>query len=133
MRTFRVQARRRDGGWELRIEGVATVRVARLTRAEAAAREYVARTLDAAEDSFTVEVVACLDPETELMIQRAREASRRAEQAQREAARQARAVVDRLHREGLNGREIARCLGISPQRVSQLLAAAPARRPAEIR
>ena len=36
-------------------------------------------------------------------------------------ARQARAVVARLHREGLNGREIAYCLGVTPQRVSQLL------------
>lgn len=130
MRTFRVRARRGEEGWDLHVEGVGTAVAERLTRAEAVAREYVAAALGLAGDSFAVEVAVVLDPETERMIHRAREASRSAAQAQREAARQTRAVVDRLRRQGLNGREIARCLGVSPQRVSQLMGGGSERGPA---
>lgn len=121
MRRFQVWAHRRGAGWELHIEGVGAATAAKVTQAEAVARESIAAALGVPDDSFAVDVVVCLAPEIEAMIRQAREAARQAAQAQQEAARQARAVVARLHREGLNGREIAYCLGVTPQRVSQLL------------
>jgi len=44
-----------------------------------------------------------------------------ADQAQRQAAAQSRAAARRLRQAGLSGRDIAKVLNVSPQRVSQLL------------
>ncbi|MDQ3887402.1 MAG: hypothetical protein M3308_10450, partial [Actinomycetota bacterium] len=46
---------------------------------------------------------------------------REAEQAQVQAAERSRALVRQLAAKGLSGKDMAKVLGVSPQRVSQLL------------
>ena len=96
MRRFQVRARRRGAGWELHIEGVGAATAAKVTQAEAVARESIAAALGVPDDSFAVDVVVCLAPEIEAMIRQAREAARQAAQAQQEAARQAHQTADTL-------------------------------------
>jgi DNA-directed RNA polymerase specialized sigma subunit len=54
----------------------------------------------------------------------ARDAVAAADKATREAAARSRKVVRDLHQAGLCGRDIAAILGMSPQRISQLLKSA---------
>jgi predicted transcriptional regulator len=51
----------------------------------------------------------------------ARDAVTAADRAQRQAAAQSREAARRLKQAGLSGRDIAKVLEVSPQRVSQLL------------
>ena len=66
---------------------------------------------------LTPEIGGGLDEETRA----AREAVSAADRAQRLAAAQSRATARRLRQAGLSGRDIAKVLNVSPQRVSQLL------------
>ena len=59
-------------------------------------------------------------------VRDARDAVRSAEVARRSAAQASRVVAARLRLAGLTGRDIAAILGVSAQRVSQLLRETPA-------
>ncbi|MCP2166328.1 hypothetical protein [Goodfellowiella coeruleoviolacea] len=54
-------------------------------------------------------------------IKRARQEAQAAEQAQRNAAEKVRRVVTHLLGSGLSKQDAARILGVSPQRISQLV------------
>ncbi|MGQ0575999.1 MAG: hypothetical protein ACT4RN_17590 [Pseudonocardia sp.] len=128
MSGFVVAARRWARGWELHIvdEHGAEVGVTQsrsLAGAEVMVRDYLALDHDADPDSFVVQVRADLDDDLVARVTAAREATQRAEQAQRDAAEQTRAVARALRDAGLSGADIAAVLGVSPQRVSQLLGA----------
>ncbi len=120
MKTYQVRAKRWEHGWELHIEGVGVTQSRTLWDAEDMARDLIARR-DLPGDGFTVritpEIGGGLDEETRA----AREAVSAADQAQRLAAAQSRATARRLRQAGLSGRDIAKVLNVSPQRVSQLL------------
>lgn len=121
MKTYHVRAKRWEHGWELHIEGVGVTQSRTLWDAEAMARDLIARREDLPEDAFamtiTPEIGGGLDEETRA----AREAVSAADRAQRQAAAQSRAAARRLRQAGLSGRDIAKVLDVSPQRVSQLL------------
>lgn len=120
--TYTVTAKRWARGWELHIEGVGVTQSRSLAGAESMAREYIAFALDIDdENSFDVDVVPELDADLAQEIRTAREQVRTAARQQQEAAAQQRDVAKKLSGTGLTGREIAAVLGMSPQRVSQLL------------
>ena len=124
MKNYQVRAKRWEHGWELHIDGVGVTQSRTLWDAEEMARDLVGRREDLPEDAFTVtitpEIGGGLDEETRA----AREAVSAANRAQRQAAAQSRAAARRLRQAGLTGRDIAKVLDVSPQRVSQLLRAA---------
>lgn len=121
MKTYQVRAKRWEHGWELHIEGVGVTQSRTLWDAEEMARDLIARREDLPGAGFAVritpEIGGGLDEETRA----AREAVSAADQAQRLAAAQSRATARRLRQAGLSGRDIAKVLNVSPQRVSQLL------------
>jgi hypothetical protein len=119
--TYNVRAKRWEHGWELHIEGVGVTQSRSLWDAEEMARDLIARREAIPADAFgvaiTPEIGAGLDEQTRA----AREAVTDADRAQRCAAAQSRETARRLRQAGLSGRDIAKVLNVSPQRVSQLL------------
>ncbi|MCT2587541.1 hypothetical protein [Actinophytocola gossypii] len=120
--SYLVVAKRWARGWELHVDGVGVTQVATLSKADATAREYIALALDLDDEtSFAVDIVPQLDDELAKQVEVARAQVREAERRQREAAAKQREVAKQLERSGLSGREIAAVLGLTPQRVSQLI------------
>jgi hypothetical protein len=119
--SYRVRAKRWARGWELHIEGVGVTQSHSLRDAEMMVRDYIALDREIPSDSFEVvitpEIGGGLDEETRAV----RAAVADAENARREAAARSRAAAAKLRQAGLSGRDIAAVLGVSPQRVSQLL------------
>jgi hypothetical protein len=119
--SYDVRAKRWEHGWELHIEDVGVTQSRSLWDAEAMARDLISRRQGIPAESFgitiTPEIGGGLDEETRA----ARDAVTAADRAQRRAAAQSRDTARRLRQAGLSGRDIAKVLNVSPQRVSQLL------------
>lgn len=121
-RSYTVTARRWARGWELHIDGVGVTQSRSLASAEGMVRDYICMDFDVEPDSFDVTItpeVSALDVD----VQAARTAIDEAAAAQRAAALQSRAVARALKDAGLSGADVAAVLGVSTQRVSQLLKA----------
>jgi hypothetical protein len=97
----------------------------RLADAEMMARDLIWRRVGISPDAFAVAITPEIGQGIDEEIREAREAVRAADRARREAAAQSRRAARRLQQAGLSGRDIARVLDVTPQRVSQLLKAAP--------
>ncbi len=114
----------RSGSWwaisvpELR--GVRT-QARRLDQAEAMVREAIALMLDVPEDSFDVVLSPHLPERTELAVDELRRRKGQADAAQRAASEAAVAAAEALVGAGLTVRDAGRVLGVSHQRVAQLL------------
>jgi hypothetical protein len=121
MTTYDVRAKRWEHGWELHIAGVGVTQSRTLWDADRMARDLVGRREGlepgAFEVAITPEIGGGLDEETRA----ARDAVTEADRLQRAAAAKSREAARRLKRAGLSGRDIAKVLDVSPQRVSQLL------------
>lgn len=121
MTNYDVRAKRWEHGWELHIAGVGVTQSRTLWDAEKMARDLIARREATGGEAFgvtvTPEIGGGLDEET----QAAREAVSTADKMQRSAAAKSREAARRLRQAGLSGRDIAKVLDVSPQRVSQLL------------
>ncbi len=90
------------------------------------AREAIGLFLDARMDSFDVTIQPVLPPSVQADVDQARAARREAEELQREAARTtAHAARELVKRTKLTVREAGQILGISHQRVAQLLHSSP--------
>jgi DNA-directed RNA polymerase specialized sigma24 family protein len=120
-KTYTVHAKRWTRGWELYINGIGVTQSRSLGDAEAMARDYIALDRDIPPESFTVKIVPEVGGGLDTDIREAREIVTKAADMQQSAAERSRRVARRLKAEGLTGRDIARVLGVSPQRVSQLL------------
>jgi hypothetical protein len=120
--TYTIRAVRWVGGWELHIDGVGVTQSTTLAGADRMVRDYLRL------DGYTDHLTAALEYEYDGVggsVAQFLEGQREAIEAQR-AGREAAAKVRQALRElvddvGLNGQEAARVLGISPQRVSQLM------------
>lgn len=121
VKTYDVRARRWEHGWELHIDGVGVTQSRTLWDAEMMARDLVSRRLGVPADSFAVAVAPEIGGGLDERTHAAREAVSQADQAQRKAAAQSREAARELRQAGLSGRDIAKVLDVSPQRVSQLL------------
>jgi DNA-directed RNA polymerase specialized sigma24 family protein len=118
--TYTVHARHWERGWELHIDGVGATQSRTLAGAEAMVRDYLRLDEHADWRDADLSIVPDLDG-LEVRASRARDLTRSAEAAQRDAAREARAVARALRAEGLSVSDTAAVLGVSRGRVSQLV------------
>lgn len=121
--TYTVRAERAGRWWGLTVPDVPGVvsQVRNLKQAEEYAREAIAFVADIPEDSFDILIEPDLPKKVLSNVRRVHALQQRAEAAQREAAEASRESVRELVRAGLTGADAARVLGVSAQRVSQLV------------
>ena len=84
-------------------------------------RDAIAGVLDVDSESFAIELTFVLDSDVLDQVARAREVSLEAAEVQERASRESRAAVQALRKEGLTLKEAGYFLGVTPQRVAQLL------------
>ena len=84
-------------------------------------REAIALALDLDADTFEIELRFQLGADIDDQVARARSAATTAAVAQETASRETRMAARALRRQGLTVKETGYFLGVSPQRVSQLL------------
>lgn len=129
--TYRVTARRVGEWWALEVPDLPGVfsQAKRLDQADEAAREAIALMLDVEPEEVAVEVAPALPREAQdvlAAVKVAQEEARKAADREREAMQRAAAVLTKQ----LSQRDAGRFLGVSFQRVHQLLKSyAPAARP----
>jgi predicted RNase H-like HicB family nuclease len=121
--TYRVIATQEERFWLLSVPELDVVTQARtLDRAEATVRDLIAVWLDVPADSFAVEVEPRLDDEWTKLLRETRDARTTADKASARASEMLRTSVTTLHDAGLSEREVGSLVGISYQRVQQVLA-----------
>ena len=119
----RIRAKRSGKYWELHVDGVGVTQARNLhSDADEMIRSYIATKTGEVVSPGSYCIVAEIDEETDALVAEARQAAREAEEAVAIAAASNRAVVRDLSAAGLTGRDIATVLGLTPQRVSQLMA-----------
>lgn len=118
---YNVRAKRWEHGWELHVDGVGVTQSRSLWDAEMMARDLISRREGIAAGEFDVTITPEIGGGLDETTRAAREAVTDADRAQRRAAAQSREAARRLRQAGLSGRDIAKVLDVSPQRVSQLL------------
>ncbi len=118
-----VRAVREGRWWVLHLAGGGTTQARTLTQVESMVADYVSLTHDVPLDAVSV-TITDIDPGPGLAqaLTAAREAQADAMRAQERAASRVRALARTLLERGLSGAEIAIVLGVSKQRVSQLIA-----------
>lgn len=118
---------RRDGRWWMvevpQIDGLTQAR--RLGEAGLMARELVAITLDIPVDEVEVEVVVSTigDVDVRAALERIEEKRAEAARIERQATDGTRALASALRGEGVALRDIGTVLGVSHQRIDQILKA----------
>jgi predicted XRE-type DNA-binding protein len=120
------RARRCDGWWALEVDVPGTGRtlatqVRRLDQAPAMVADLLATFFDRGREEFAIQVVPLLDDEIRSEIEDARNKRARIEETIREAGEASRKAARHLQSQGLTARDIAVLLGVTHQRVSQLL------------
>jgi hypothetical protein len=124
LRTYTVKTERSGNWWAFSIPEIpgALGQAKRLGQVDVEARDVIAMMLEVDEDSFGIQLDVKLDPETEHIVAEAKDARAKLEDFQRIAAEQSRKAAERLKsKTGLSTRDIGSLLGISFQRVSQVL------------
>jgi len=115
---------RRSGRWwaidVTELDGVFS-QARRLDGVERMARDAIALMLEVDPASFDIDVVEDLDPPTQEELEDLRAVREAAAALQRRANGRTREFVVDLHRSGYPLRDIAQLVGISHQRVAQLL------------
>jgi DNA-directed RNA polymerase specialized sigma subunit len=122
--TYHVTARRWARGWELHIEGVGVTQSTTLAAAEQTVRDYLETLLDTDTTEATVVIAPDLGGLGD-RVERARERTRAAQEAQQVAARESREVACALREAGLSVTDAAAVLGVSRGRVTQLTSSKP--------
>lgn len=126
-KTYTARCQRSGDWWAISVpelRGVHT-QARRLENAEAVARDAIALFLDVPSDSFDVRIEPVLPRDLQRKVGRARKARDEAEVLQREAVNaSAEVAVDLVQTAHLTVRDAGRVLGLSHQRITQLLKAA---------
>lgn len=128
MTTFTVTAQRGVRRWVLQCEEFpgALSEVTRLADAESVIREAIGFVAGIPQDSFDVAVVPVITKAASRRLKSARDLRDKAISAQARAAQEIRAAAVQLAADGLPLRDIGSVLGVSYQRVHQLLQEKPA-------
>ncbi len=123
-RVFTVTAERGAGNWWVLecAELGAVSQVRKLTDAADEMREALAYLSGMPEDAFAIEVRALMPDDLAQLMEQAAQLRVDAAAAQRQASDALRAVAKALHDRGLTHRDVAAVMGLSHQRVSQLVA-----------
>ncbi|MBO0687461.1 MAG: transcriptional regulator [Candidatus Dormibacteraeota bacterium] len=122
--TYTAVCQRSQGWWAIRVSEVpgAFSQARRLDQVERMVRDVVSLALEVPPESFDVRIEARLPVEIQDAIKRANDRRREAEVAVAEANLSTEAAADLLvKREGLTMRETGQLLGLSHQRIAQLL------------
>ncbi|SRR6266576_2608140 len=126
-KTYTARCQRSGDWWAISVpelKGVHT-QARRLEKAEAIARDAIALFLDIPSDSFDVRIEPVLPRDLQGKVGRARKVRGEAEVLQREAAiTSAEVAADLVQTAHLTVRDAGRVLGLSHQRITQLLKAA---------
>jgi predicted RNase H-like HicB family nuclease len=123
-KTYTARCVRSGDWWAITIPELNGVhsQVRRLDQAEVMAREAIGLFLDVPADSFDVRVEPILPPQLQADVERARSVRGQADDMQREASTAtARAARELVKDAKLTVREAGQILGVSHQRVAQLL------------
>lgn len=121
--TYQVHATREGRYWVLKVEGVGVTQARTLREAPEMARSLISVMNGVHTSKVRVEVIPDLPRRYQREVAHAHEAVIRLSQQQTETAQATRRAAQNLvHSLGLSGRDAAVVLGVSPQRVSQLLA-----------
>lgn len=122
MKTYEGTARREEGFWVVEIPELNLVTQARrLSEIERMARSIISLQQEVSGDAFDLEIDIQLPRKVQSELSRARDLRRQAAEKNREAARLSRDAVRQLHDQGMSMREVGDALGISHQRVKQLV------------
>lgn len=124
MRTYQVDVVKDEGWWIMHARIPRTIIYSQakcINDIEPMIRDAIAGVLDVGPESFAIELTFDLDSDVLDQVTRAREASAAAAEVQERASRESRAAVQALRNEGLTLKEAGYFLGVSPQRVAQLL------------
>ena len=124
MKTYRVDVVRDEGWWIMHARIPRTIiysQAKRVDDVEPMIRDAIAGVLDVEPESFAIDLTFDLDSDVLDQVARAREVSLEAAEVQERASRESRAAVQALRNEGLTLKEAGYFLGVSPQRVAQLL------------
>ena len=124
MKTYRVDVVRDEGWWIMHARIPRTIiysQAKRVDDVEPMIRDAIAGVLDVDSESFAIELTFVLDSDVLDQVARAREVSLEAAEVQKRASRESRAAVQALRKEGLTLKEAGYFLGVTPQRVAQLL------------
>ena len=118
-RVFKATATREGKWWVVDVEGVGVTQGRTADEARIMAAGLVEAVLEIDEPTVEIEFAVRAVPGQK--IKNVRRLIERANAAQQEAAKASRLVAAELHEAGLSGRDTAAVMGVSPQRVSQLL------------
>ncbi|MFK0226646.1 hypothetical protein ACIQUL_12865 [Streptomyces sp. NPDC090303] len=121
---YRVTAIQLNEGWQLSIPEAGEIWVRRLTESTTAARNFIADRVEAAPGLINIQMDIRLNDELEPEKKASVNAQLQSQKAQEHAARTYRSLARNLSNSGMSGAEIAMILGVSRQRVAQLLSAA---------
>jgi hypothetical protein len=123
MKRYTVTARRIGSWWALDVEGLPGVhtQVRRIDQADEMTRDAIAGVLDISPDSFEIIVAPEVPATVRTMVDEATKARSQAAQAQDAAAQLTRDAARRLVDEGLTVRDAGVLLGVSHQRIAQLV------------
>jgi len=123
MTTYRFTAERSHQWWAIispDVTGAAT-QARRLDQAEPMAREVISLLLEVPEDDIDIDLEVILDDDGQAALAMATEARHAAEQAATAAQQAAQTAARTLHDQGMPLRDVGRIMGVSHQRVHQLL------------
>lgn len=124
MKTYQVDVARDEGWWIMHARIPRTIiytQAKRIDEIEPMIRDAIAGVLDVDPEAFAIELTFDLDARVLGQVNRAREASTEAAEVQERASRESRAAAQALRKEGLTLKEAGYFLGVTPQRVAQLL------------
>ena len=121
--TYTVRCERSDNWWAISVVGMpgAFGQVRRLTQARETARDVIAMMLEASPDSFDIELEPVINPAVHRSLKRALTARKQADEVQSAALEATRHAAKALIDSGVTVRDAGEILGISFQRVSQLV------------
>jgi hypothetical protein len=120
MKTYRATASREGKWWIIQVDGIGATQGRTTTEAQRMANDLVAIMEQVPIEDVHVEIEFVIPGKLGEEIKRARQQTRKAEQAQRDAAEKVRLAVGHILSNGMSKQDAARILGVSAQRISQL-------------
>jgi len=122
---YRVNVVRSGDWWAIEVPELPGTfsQVRRLDQVEDAAREAIAMMTDTSESEFIMDVHIESGPDIDALLAALKESVAAAKAAREREGADRRAVIEELRSKGLPNRDVAKLIGLSHQRVAQILKA----------